>query len=68
MPRWASRITLEITEIGVERLQHMSDYDAQCEGVHTGVLGFAELWDSLNAKYPWKSNPWVWIISFKRVM
>ena len=30
---------------------------------------FRELWDSINAKrgYGWESNPWVWVIEFKRV-
>jgi len=28
---------------------------------------FHWLWDSLNAKYPWESNPWVWVIEFKRI-
>lgn len=31
--------------------------------------GFANLWDSINAKrgYGWDSNPWVWVIGFRRV-
>jgi len=73
MPRWAFRITLEITEIRVERLQEITAEDCRREGVDgRGLLDpyvkndFRILWDSINGKkHPWSSNPWVWAISFK---
>lgn len=81
MPRWASRILLEITDIRVERLQEISNEDVGLEGVrgdyypdvaandpHSAFIYFIELWDSINGKkHPWESNPWVWVISFKRL-
>ena len=88
MPRWASRIDLEITGIRVERLQEISPHklattNLEREGLrYKGRFGidfstqleryvllneFIELWDSINGKkYPWDSNPWVWVISFKK--
>lgn len=86
MPRSASRITLEITDVRVERLQDISDEDALEEGVtetefyenaerkvSAGApwpaerLAFADLWQSINGTESWAANPWVWVISFKRV-
>jgi hypothetical protein len=79
MPRWASRIALEVTGVRVERLQQISEEDARLEGVgpdstqlppnNTHRWAFHRLWDSINAKRsPWSSNPWVWVVSFKRVV
>lgn len=82
MPRWASRILLEITDIKVERLQDISCEDAVKEGFSdkkpSGMqpammpnpkADFRNYWDSLNTKkgYPWSSNPWVWVVEFKVV-
>lgn len=76
MPRWASRINLEITNIRVERLQDITETEAIAEGVSGGgshpdfwVGAFADLWDSINAKrgYGWDANPWVWVVEFKRI-
>lgn len=84
MPRWASRITLEIVGVRCERLQEITEAEAQQEGLsptmlsvdemltnhaaYSTVASFRELWDGLNGKkFPWQSNPWVFVISFKRI-
>ena len=81
MPKWASRITLEITEVRVERLQEISQIDAIKEGIQIPVAEceyredgsqyiefFSQLWDSINGKkHPWESNPWVWMLSFRKI-
>lgn len=77
MPRWASRVTLEITNVRVERLQDISAADAKAEGVEPFLnrdatawrAGFQIKWNEINAKrgYSWESNPWVFVIEFKRV-
>jgi hypothetical protein len=125
MPRWASRITLEVTEVRVERLQDISEADAIAEGIERGQdfpgwyrgplpgdsagleqagrdfkiptafpkLAYRALWESINGnrpklpnnigsrRYPrikkwldahpdttsWDANPWVWVVSFRRL-
>jgi hypothetical protein len=74
MPRWASRITLEIVNIRVERVQDISWDDVIAEGAVSSPecsewTWFSGLWKSINDKrgYPWDSNPWVWVIEFKRL-
>ncbi|CAM3448651.1 Morphogenetic protein [Klebsiella variicola] len=90
MPRAASRILLEITDVRVERLNAISEEDAEAEGIDMEALydsqdcydciadhnmtgrptvtgAFKYLWESIYGEEGWKSNPWVWVIEFKRV-
>lgn len=76
MPRWASRITLEVTGVRVERLQDISKADAIAEGVnakhtadasYTARESYAVLWEQINGPGSWDANPWVWVVEFKRV-
>lgn len=110
MPRWASRLTLEVTDRRVERLHDISEEDAIAEGVERPVvdghvlgwenylwhgnrdapqkyrdawewqystygadrenaarLSFSSLWASINGPESWAANPWVWVVSFRRV-
>lgn len=76
MPRKASRITLEITAIRVERLQDISEEDAVAEGACIKLVGhdddfarncYRKLWESINGKGSWDKNPFVWVVSFKRI-
>lgn len=74
MPRWASRILLEVVSVRVERLQAITKADAEAEGVApwrdekiAHVAMYRELWESINGPNSWAANPWVWRIEFKRL-
>lgn len=78
MPRWASRLTLRITDVRVERLNDCSEADALAEGIErirfpeVGEWGwpqrkYRELWEHINGPGSWAANPWVWAVSFERV-
>lgn len=81
MPRWASRILLEIISVRVERVNEISYDDAHSEGVlewaastvrngnkYSSILtAWKGLWTSINGPESWSANPWVWVIEFKVV-
>jgi hypothetical protein len=81
MPRFASRITLEVTDIRVERLQDISPDDCDAEGIersacHTRdgagcnarINDYKTLWTSINGPESWDENPYVWVVGFKMLI
>lgn len=77
MPRWASRLTLTVTDVRVQRLQDISEADARAEGVDAVTMDdvprqasmsrrgdFAALWDNINGPGAWAANPWVCALTF----
>lgn len=83
MPKAACRLFLEITDIRVERLKDISEEDAKAEGAEgllcqyvndewnqgytSHYEGFKKLWHSINGEESWNQNPFVWVISFKKI-
>ncbi|WP_409311437.1 hypothetical protein [Pectobacterium sp. B1J-3] len=77
MPRWASRITLEITDVRVERLKHIprdgiisEGYPAERAtdgGEYDPFLWYRDLWESIYGEGSWQANPWCWVIEFRRI-
>ena len=71
MPRWVSRILLEITNVHVEQLQDISESDCLKEGVGSPILRdckkpkFMQLWEEIYGADSWTVNPWVWVVEFK---
>lgn len=77
MPRWASRITLEIVRVWVERVQEITKEGAKadgCCGGHGSIPGYAfsatprehfrHIWQSIYGT--WEANPFVWAVEFRR--
>ena len=79
MPRWASRITLEISDVRVERLQDISEADAKAEGVSmpdgtptppdfwSYQQEFRLVWEQIHGGGSWEKNPFVWVVTFRRI-
>jgi hypothetical protein len=79
MPRAASRISLEILDVRVQRLQEITEEDCReegCAGGHDSIPDYPfsatprehyrSVWTKINGPKSWDSNPWVWAITFKR--
>ncbi|MCR9291876.1 MAG: hypothetical protein NXI32_04095 [bacterium] len=77
MPKWKSRITLEIVRVRLERLQDITEGDAVAEGCDINdphitdmypLAWFHDLWETINGKGSWDANPFVWALDFKRLL
>ncbi|MGQ3299685.1 hypothetical protein [Reyranella sp.] len=70
MPRWASRLTLTVTDMRVQRLQEISEADALAEGVTAPFsegyfrTSYRDLWNVINGAGAWDANPWIVAVSF----
>ena len=78
MPRHASRITLVITAVRLERLQEISPDDCIAEGAwpekdrafgrgHEAVAAYQQIWTEINGPDSWAANTWVWVVDFERL-
>ena len=81
MPEWAARHFIKIIGVREERLGAITEDDAEAEGVNQEYIfkhglyiedgktyrrGYRHLWNSINPKYPWESNPWVFAYTFQQ--
>jgi hypothetical protein len=70
-PRIASRDTLEVVAVRAERLQSITETDAEAEGVNpldgSYRNAYRALWNQLNGVGSWAVNPFVWVVEFRRL-
>ena len=77
LPRWASRISLNLLEVGVERLHDITEDDARAEGVTPALAGvpkhmlyrqaFKDKWMEIYGAVNWDTNPWVYRLRFEKL-
>ncbi|MGM8939064.1 hypothetical protein ACS8E2_10260 [Psychrobacter glaciei] len=77
MPRWASRLLLEITDIRIERVRDIDAASAEVEGCFNfsgyerlkprPLSAFITYWMAKHGDDAWFTNPWVWVIEFKAI-
>ncbi|MFM2589429.1 hypothetical protein [Vibrio sp. TBV020] len=77
MPRWASRLTLKVTDVRIEQLKDITEEQAKNEGMAPGFTnefgkcpvvpnyrdGFFRTWNNIYNN--WDQNPYVWVIEFE---
>lgn len=72
MPRWASRLTLKVTDIRIEQVQDITEEQAINEGMQPARpsslvmpyrTSFMDIWDNIYGS--WTDNPYVWVIEFE---
>lgn len=63
MPRWASRMTIEITRLTIQNLHDIDEDDVICKS----AAPYKEEWELCYGAGSWEANPLVWEIDFKLV-
>lgn len=71
MPRWACRLVLPLVSVRVERVQDITDEDAEAEGVEpiggSYREGFRAVLTGIYGQKAWDENWWVWVAEWKEI-